>query len=525
MDLDVAIIGAGMAGGTLARQLRQRYPRLRIAMFDRFEELDGPGYKVGESTSEIASSYLAKKLGLSSYLYRRHLPKNGLRFFFDDDAKSLSLPEMSEIGTKALPYHPSFQLDRSRLDVDLRQMNLRDGVQVHEGTRVCRVSIGRPHRLEVRDARGAQQSVTARWVVDASGRSRVLSKALGLPKVSLGHDIASSWLWLSNVTDPDSLGPRSWRRRVNETSRFLSTMHFMYPGYWFWVIPLPEGVTSVGVVTLHEHFDARLRKPQALLDFCRQHRALGSLLEHASVLGSRSMGHASYGTTRFVSPERWALVGEAAAFTDPMYSPGADFIALENDIVTELVGHDLQEAPEFERHVERSERYLQLRLAANLRLYRDLYPTLGSLAAFRLKWRFDIHSYYNLWLDGYLNDLHLHPVHMDDQLRAAEPTLALIENFGRLFASVAEHAERHDRYFAANRGEFELALATLDFVEDLGQPRTRKASLWALGRQCNDLRRAAVASLGSPDERTLPLYAFMSAKSLLPPPLSTQIGP
>ena len=94
--LDVAVVGGGMAGNLLARQLSRRLPGRRIALFEKRSEYS---HSVGESLVEIASNYLIRRLGLSSYLYDRHLPKNGLRFFFDSEDRDTPLQQMSEIGS------------------------------------------------------------------------------------------------------------------------------------------------------------------------------------------------------------------------------------------------------------------------------------------------------------------------------------------------------------------------------------------------------------------------------------------
>ncbi|HJL21841.1 MAG TPA: tryptophan 7-halogenase, partial [Polyangiaceae bacterium LLY-WYZ-15_(1-7)] len=79
-EVDVAILGGGLAGNLLARQLRREVPGASVALFEKSEERR---YKVGESTVEIATNYLVRKQGLSTYIYKEHLPKNGLRYFFD----------------------------------------------------------------------------------------------------------------------------------------------------------------------------------------------------------------------------------------------------------------------------------------------------------------------------------------------------------------------------------------------------------------------------------------------------------
>ena len=82
--LDVAVMGGGLAGNLFARQLKMQKPELEIAIFERDVER---GYKVGESTVEIAANYLIRKQKLSRYLYMNQLPKNSLRFFFMDEAR------------------------------------------------------------------------------------------------------------------------------------------------------------------------------------------------------------------------------------------------------------------------------------------------------------------------------------------------------------------------------------------------------------------------------------------------------
>jgi flavin-dependent dehydrogenase len=520
MKLDVAIVGGGLAGGTLARQLRARLPTLEIGVFERET---APDFKVGESTVEIASVHLARRLGLSTYLYEHHLPKNGLRFFFDDPDKSAAIEDMSEIGTDALPFHPSFQLDRARLDADLRRMNADDGVLVRTGTRVTGIEPGsatRPHRLELQTPEGAEV-VHARWLVDASGRGRVLSKALRRPRVDVGHALCAAWGRFRDVVDIDTVGPTSWRDRVRGTSRYLSTNHFCYPGYWIWFIPIGRGLVSVGVVCDRSHWRETLRHTEGLLGFLREHRGPATLLERAAAVDTMSLSNVSYGTTGFFSSGRWACVGEAAAFTDPLYSPGSDFIALENDLVTDLIVRDQGRASagELEERVELYDAFMRLRLDANLALYRGLYSVLGSFELFALKWAFDIHGYYNLWLHAYLLDQHLDPSWLREQVRLREPTLDMLGNFSRLFGALGNQLRARGEYHRGNRGRFSLALEGTDLVEEIGRERPRKRVLRATGACCNRVLAAAKAlqtgGRSAPAAEPMALFEFMRERDLL----------
>src|SRR5690606_30686950 len=115
------------------------------------EKATTTSFKVGESTVELASNYLVRRLGLSRYLYEHQLPKNGLRFFFDTPERDGDLEALSEMGSVALAYLPAFQLDRSRIEADLLAMNAEAGVAVHHG-RVKGLALSEgegPHRFEL----------------------------------------------------------------------------------------------------------------------------------------------------------------------------------------------------------------------------------------------------------------------------------------------------------------------------------------------------------------------------------------
>ena len=229
LDLEVAIVGGGLAGSLLARQLRRQLPALRVAVFEQETER---AFKVGEATVELSANHLLRRHGLSSYLYERQLPKNGLRYFFDSEAHDAPLHEMSEIGSQGLPFHPAFQLDRARLETDLQAMNRSEGVGVWLGSRVEDIELGsggERHRLRVCDANGCR-SVSARWLVDASGRTGLLARRLSLRTRETEHEIGSTWARFENVADIDSLGPESFRRRIRYSARRLSTLHFWYSG-------------------------------------------------------------------------------------------------------------------------------------------------------------------------------------------------------------------------------------------------------------------------------------------------------
>ena len=524
--LDVAILGGGMAGNLLARQLVRQVPGCRIAVFERKRS---HSYNVGESMVEIASNYFVRRLSLGSYLYDRQYPKNGLRFFFDSSDKDTPLHEMSEIGSASLPFHPAFQIDRSRLENDLREMNASDGVRVRAGVRVSDVELGRdggPHRFRVSEG-DSSETIESRWVVDATGRSRLIARQEGLDVPDTGLDNASIWGWFEGVADIDEVGPPAFRERVRHSPRRLSTLHFLYRGYWIWFIPLKGGVTSIGVVCESGDFDPKYRGREGFRDFLCQHAAVRSLLENAKAIDTQSFVRLAYGTRRFFSADRWGLVGEAAAFPDPFYSPGADFIALANDFVTDLVARDLrgEDAAALSSRTELYEQFMQFRFEAAMQLYRGQYPLFGSYEVCKLKWDLDIGCYYNLWVSQYMQDQHLDARALKRQLVQRRHVLAALSNFAALFRRVDEHLTAQGAYHRSNRGAWSDGQDRLGFVKRVGLPRSNREVLETTQEIFNAVRDRALDLLEDAPEPVArepkPLAWFMAPRPLDVPNLAT----
>ena len=518
--LDVAIVGGGLAGNLLARQLLLTRPALRVAVF---EKSTVPTYKVGEAIVEIASNYLIRKQRLSTYLYEHQLPKNGLRYFFDSAGRDCPLDEMSEVGTVNLPFHPAFQLDRARMEADLLEMNRRHGVEVRIGARVHEIQLGSEgalHRFCVEDERGSTD-YSARWLVDAAGRVGLLARARGLRRPEPQHQLGSVWGRFEGVADIDTMGSEEFRKRVRHTARRLSTIHFWYPGHWIWFIPLKGGIVSVGVTGAVVARDRELRREEGFLSFLKKHRATAALLAEAKLVDIGCLARISYGTDRFFHPDRWGLTGEAATSADPLYSPGSDFIALENDFLTDLIVRDAdgEEEALLGERLRLYDEFMKFRHESTMLLYAGLYDTLGSYELCCAKWDFDIGSYYNLWVDSYLRDRHLDPDYLRNQLRLRPLILQGLRNVAALFRRVARHLEESEQYYRNNRGHFHYGLAQIDFAERVGCDRSESEELEETAKIFNRFRARAAELLGeapSADAVTpLPLSAFLVDRPLL----------
>lgn len=473
-SVDVAILGGGLAGNCLARQLRRTLPDLSVAVFERDTERT---YKVGESSVEIAAHYWVRRLGLATYLHKEHLPKNGLRFFFDSEGKDLELEQMSELGVNGLPPYLSFQLDRARLERDLLEMNRADGVDVRIGAKVSQLTLGKEgerHTFALQED-GAKTEWSARWVIDATGRESMIARQLELRVPETKHKIAASWGRFEGVEDIDDRpAAPEWRNRVNDTCRVLSTNHFNYPGYWIWFIPLREGLTSVGVVQESKDWSPSRHKIPGLMSFLNEHRAVASMLTKAKAIDVAAFTQLAYRTKRFFSADRWALIGDAAAFTDPFYSPGSDFIGTECDFVTDLIGREVR-GEEMGEITELFEDYMQYRFDTTLAVYEDLYPTFGSYELFRSKAYFDTGTYYNLLFDPFHKDEHLSPRHLRMTLRRRAGAMDMMSSVARSFSTAAVEMKKRGTYYRGNAGQYEVdGREAFGAIAKVGHARSRR---------------------------------------------------
>jgi flavin-dependent dehydrogenase len=395
---DVVIAGGGLAGLTLARQLRREAPDLSVFVAEKRQHpAREAAFKVGESTVEISAHYFHTRLDLACHLRSEQLEKLGLRYFFPTP-DNRRIEERFELGPPEFPPVPSFQLDRGRLENMLLEANRASGVVVEDECRVTRVDLGAPHRVQI-SGRDGQRTVEGRWLIDASGRHGLLRRKLDLDQ-RVGHDANASWFRLPlRVRVDDWTTNSSWRTRVPSSNRWLSTNHLMGKGYWVWLIPLGSGSTSIGIVaddTLHPY--ARINRFDRAVDWLREFepQCADVVEQHSSSLEDfLALRHFAHGCRRVYSADRWTLIGEAGPFTDPFYSPGSDFIAMGNDFTIDLIVRESRGEDIGARAEMFNDSYLRT-YGAFLRLYERQYPIMGNAQVMTCKVAWDNGCYWSV---------------------------------------------------------------------------------------------------------------------------------
>ncbi|MGJ7572653.1 NAD(P)/FAD-dependent oxidoreductase [Variovorax sp. RB2P76] len=415
-SFDAVIMGGGLAGLTLALQLRRRFADLRVLVLERrAHPVPHAAHKVGESSVEIGAHYFDTVLGLKAHMDEKQLRKFGFRFFFSEGRSDIE--GVTEIGASRYLSVPSYQIDRGIFENFLAEEAARLGVHFVDSALVRRIDLSEdaatPHHIEW--TRGEQTHRTqARWLIDACGRAGMLKRKLGLAEPN-AHDVNAVWFRIGERIAIDEWSDNTeWRERCNPQSRWLSTNHLVGAGYWAWLIPLASGSHSVGIVAdpkLHP-LDTIDTFDKAMAWFATYQPRLYEALDGKRHLlqDFAFLKHFSHGCKQvFSGRQRWAMTGEAGLFLDPFYSPGSDFIAIGNTYITDLIAQDRAGRP-LEARAQLYDQLYHSFYESTLALYQDQYPLFGDPEVLPVKVIWDYAYYWGvlsqIFFHQRLTDLH-----------------------------------------------------------------------------------------------------------------------
>lgn len=310
---EVLIIGAGPAGSVAAASLAQKGRSVLCLERSHF-----PRYVIGESLLPRVNALLAEVSMLEAVEAQGYMVKRGAMFLRGDQRERFSFSEALEGDLPTTWHVPRDHFDQvlateaRRAGVDLRFGHQVDGVEVSSEGVVATVS----------DLEGeATYRVRADFVLDASGYGRVLPRLLELERPALLPPRVSVFTQVEGDRRPEGeLEGDVWI--------------CVHPrGGWVWIIPFSNGRTSVGLVCDPDVWAALPgTKRDKLWAFIEEEPNAWSRLEGSvPVMPTRIIE----GYSKKVSAlhgDRWALVGNASDFLDPVFSSGVS-LALETALL------------------------------------------------------------------------------------------------------------------------------------------------------------------------------------------------
>jgi len=349
---DCIIIGGGPAGAVAATVLAQQGRRVLILERGRF-----PRHHIGESLMP-QTYWTFQRIGMLEKLKASDFPRKE------------SVQFVSASGRESHPYYftdrdpressVTWQVRRDRFDRMMLDNAAEHGAEVREGVAVRSILFDGDRAVGVRArAEGRETDLAADVVVDASGMATLLSRQLGLrlPDARLRNAAIYAYY-------------RGARRDEGRNAGATLIVNTPDPRAWFWLIPLPDDITSVGVVAPPSTLCCgRGDDPTSTLD-----EEVGACSNVRDRLASAERISSAYTTSDFsyradrVAGPGWVLIGDAFGFVDPVYSSGVMLAMKSGEMAADTIHAALESG---DVSAERLGRFGP-RLAAGMHLLRQL---------------------------------------------------------------------------------------------------------------------------------------------------------
>lgn len=325
---DCLVIGGGPAGGTTASFLAKMGHKTLLA-----ERQPVPRFSVGESLMP-ETYWIFEKLGvLDAFKEIAFTKKYGVQFV---TAKGKESKPFDFSMRDPSPASQTWHVERRDLDTLLLQTAQKNGAHCRDATRVLNVQLAAEpkenHSVMLRLPCGAEQTVSCKVIVDASGQQSVIANRLGLKKVDPELKKAAIWGYFENAV-----------RAPEGEPEVTVILHTSDRKAWFWYIPLRNGLVSIGAVGDNGFMLKSGRKPEEQFEFLKQQcpGIMRRAKDAKMIEPLRVAKEFSYTTTQRVG-QGWVLVGDAYGFIDPVYSSGVMLALKSGDLAATAIDKGLK---------------------------------------------------------------------------------------------------------------------------------------------------------------------------------------
>lgn len=315
---DAIIIGGGPGGSSAATFLARAGKRVLVLEKEHF-----PRFHIGESLLPYNRG-IFEEMGVLPELEAAGFPKKfGAQFHLGNGRKGIKLVFRSGAFTRE---PQAFQVERSKFDHILLKHAATTGAEIREGWTVSGFSTDANGVIvEARDGSGKTESLRAKYLLDASGRSNLTGNQQGLRVI---HPSLKKLAVFGHFTGV----------RVDAGEKAGDTVIIRLKDKWFWLIPLSSEKVSVGCVMDQDEFVAAKKSPvEIFTESWQSSRAMCELMQKAEIVGAIQVtSDFSYYNRRLIG-ERLLRIGDAAGFMDPVFSAGVYLAMYSGKLAAQVV--------------------------------------------------------------------------------------------------------------------------------------------------------------------------------------------
>ncbi|MEO8846733.1 MAG: NAD(P)/FAD-dependent oxidoreductase [Kofleriaceae bacterium] len=300
---DVLVIGAGPSGAMVSALLAQRGHQVLVLERQQF-----PRFSIGESLLAYTAQLLLEAGMLDAVLSGGFQYKNGATFVCGEQYEEFNFADKVTAGLGF-----TFQVQRAKFDHLLANEAQRFGATVRFGVEITAVTVGDHPEVTARNAAGDTEVFRPKFVLDASGFGRTLAKLLDLELPSNFPARGARFSHLKDNTPSGTFDRQKIRIGVNPTDRDV----------WSWLIPFPDGTSSLGIVASREHLDSYKGTPeQQYWAMIADEPKLREMLPDAKMVRPAVEIAGFAANVKTLHGPGFALLGNAAEFLDPVFSSG-----------------------------------------------------------------------------------------------------------------------------------------------------------------------------------------------------------
>lgn len=318
-DCDIAVIGAGPAGSTVAKLLHDAGLHVTVLEAQEF-----PRFVIGESLLPNCMNVLERAGFLPALEEAGFQHKNGAVFECGPKHRTIDFRQNFE----TTGWGTTYQVKRAEFDHILANEAASAGVDLRFGHKVTAVQASDGNCLiTYQDKAGATCQLKAGFIVDASGYGRVLPKLLGLARAPQSISRRALFTHVKDrIEDP-----------CYDREKILITVHPDRHDIWYWLIPFSDGTASVGVIYPDGDPEFSDMNEQDVFDRLISETRLGHLLANAEPMRQLQSIAGYSAESENLCGDGYVLLGNAAGFLDPVFSSGVTIALHSAELAADML--------------------------------------------------------------------------------------------------------------------------------------------------------------------------------------------